>query len=57
MKLSTALIRMSFNGLEKNLNNINVNLSFVIQKISDENDKDGITKINSRNDLIKKIAT
>ncbi len=44
-----------FQRARENLNNINVNLSFVIQKISDENDKDGITKINSRNDLIKKL--
>ena len=39
----------------ENLNNINVSLSYVIQKISEGNDDDGITKINSRNETIKKL--
>ncbi len=38
-----------------NLNNINVSLSYIIQKISDENDDEGITKINLRNETIKKL--
>ena len=39
----------------KNLNNINISLSYVIQKISDEDDDEGITKINSRNETIKRL--
>ena len=39
----------------ENLNNINVSLSYVIQKISEGNDDEGITKINSRNETIKKL--
>ncbi len=39
----------------ENLNNINVNLSYIIQKISDENDDEGIIKINSKNETIKKL--
>ena len=33
------------------LNNVNISLSYVIQKISDGNDFEGIAKINSRNEL------
>jgi len=39
----------------ENLNNINVSLSYVIQKISEGNDDEGIMKINSRNETIKKL--
>ena len=39
----------------ENLNNINVSLSYIIQKISEGNDDEGITKINSRNETIKKL--
>ncbi len=39
----------------KNLNNINVSLSYVIQKISDEDDDEGVAKINSRNETVKKL--
>ncbi len=39
----------------ENLNNINVNLSYVIQKISEGNDDEGITKITSRNETVKKL--
>ncbi len=39
----------------ENLNNININLSYIIQNISDVNDEEGITKINLRNDTIKKL--
>ena len=39
----------------ENLNSINVSLSYVIQKISDGDDNEGITKINSRNETIKKL--
>ncbi len=39
----------------ENLNNININLSYIIQKISDVDDEEGIIKINSRNDTIKKL--
>ncbi len=39
----------------ENLNNINVSLSYVLQKISDGNDEEGIAKINSRNEAIKKL--
>ncbi len=37
------------------LNNVNISLSYVIQKISDGNDFEGIAKINSRNETIKKL--
>ena len=40
---------------KENLNSINVSLSYVIQKISDGDDNEGITKINSRNETIKKL--
>ena len=39
----------------ENLNNINLSLSYIIQKISDEDDNEGITKINSRNETLKKL--
>ena len=39
----------------ENLNNININLSYIIQNISDVDDEEGITKINLRNDTIKKL--
>ena len=39
----------------ENLNSINVSLSYVIQKISDGDDNEGIIKINSRNETIKKL--
>ena len=39
----------------ENLNNINVSLSYIIQKISDANDDEGIIKINSKNETIKKL--
>tara|TARA_Y100000294_G_scaffold177567_1_gene203401 strand:- start:2400 stop:4808 length:2409 start_codon:yes stop_codon:yes gene_type:complete len=39
----------------ENLNNINVSLSYIIQKISDTDDNERIAKINSRNETIKKL--
>ena len=39
----------------ENLNNVNVSLAYVIQKISDGDDNEGVTKINSRNETIKKL--
>ena len=39
----------------ENLNNININLSYIIQNLSESNDDEGISKINSRNDTIKKL--
>jgi len=39
----------------ENLNNINVSLSYIIQKISEGDDDDGVAKINSRNETIKKL--
>ncbi len=39
----------------ENLNNINVSLSYIIQKISVGDDDEGIAKINSRNETIKKL--
>ena len=39
----------------ENLNNINVNLSYIIQKISEGNDDEGIARITSRNESIKKL--
>ena len=39
----------------ENLNNVNVSLAYVIQKISDGDDNEGIVKINSRNETIKKL--
>ena len=41
--------------VKENLNNINLTLSFIIQKISDVNDSEGINKINLRNENIKKL--
>jgi len=38
-----------------NLNNINVSLSYIIQKISDVDDYEEIAKINSRSESIKKL--
>ena len=37
------------------MNNINVSLSYIIQKISEGNDDEGITKITSRNETVKKL--
>ncbi len=37
----------------ENLNDINVSLSYIIQKISDADDKEGILQINSKNETIK----
>ena len=39
----------------ENLNNINISLSYIIQKISDTNDDQEILKINSGNETIKKL--
>ena len=39
----------------ENLKNININLSYIIQKIYEQNDNDGIAKINSRNEVVKKL--
>ena len=39
----------------ENLNHINVNLSYIIQKISNVNDDDEISKINLKNESIKKL--
>ncbi len=39
----------------ENLNNINVSLSYIIQKISDVDDDEEISKINLRNESIKKL--
>jgi len=39
----------------ENLNNVNVNLSYIIKKISDGDDDEGISKINSKNEVIKKL--
>ncbi len=39
----------------ENLNDINVSLSYIIQKISDADDKEGILQINSKNETIKKL--
>ena len=39
----------------ENLNNINVNLSYIIQKISNVDDNEEIAKINSRNETVKKM--
>ncbi len=38
-----------------NLNNININLSYIIQNLSESNDDEGISKINLRNEKIKKL--
>ncbi len=43
------------NQARENLNNINISLSYIIQKISDGNDDESITKINLRNETIKKL--
>ena len=39
----------------ENLKNININLSYIIQKIYEQNDNDSIAKINSRNEVVKKL--
>ena len=39
----------------ENLNNINVNLSYIIQKISNVDDNEEIAKINSRNETVKRM--
>ena len=39
----------------ENLNNINVNLSYIIQKISNIDDNEEIAKINSRNETVKRM--
>ncbi len=39
----------------ENLNNINVSLSYIIQKISSGDDDEGISKINSKNETIKNL--
>ena len=39
----------------ENLNNINVNLSYIIQKISNADDNEEIAKINSRNETVKRM--
>ncbi len=40
---------------KENLNNINISLSYIIQNLSENNDDEGISKINSRNETIKKL--
>tara|TARA_B100002051_G_scaffold246233_1_gene254179 strand:+ start:4115 stop:6688 length:2574 start_codon:yes stop_codon:yes gene_type:complete len=40
---------------KENLNNININLSYIIQNISGSDDNEGISKINSKNEVIKKL--
>ena len=40
---------------KENLNNINVNLSYIIQKISNVDDNEEIAKINSRNETVKRM--
>ncbi len=56
--LNEAIEHIDKNQLQQareNLNNINVSLSYIIQKISDVNDNDGIASINLRNESIKKL--
>ncbi len=40
---------------KENLNKININLSYIIQNISSSDDNEGISKINSKNEVIKKL--
>ena len=39
----------------ENIKNININLSYIIQKISNVDDNEEIVKINSKNEIIKKL--
>ena len=56
--LNEAIDHIDKNQLQQareNLNNININLSYIIQKISDVDDDEEIAKINSKNEAIKKL--
>ncbi len=56
--LSETIFLLDKNQIQQvkdNLNNINLNLSYIIQKISDVNDSEGINKINLSNENIKKL--
>ena len=56
--LSETIDHIDKNQLQQareNLNNINVTLSYIIQKISDVDDEEEIKKINSRNENLKKL--
>ncbi len=39
----------------ENINNVNINISYIIQKISNADDNEEIVKINSKNEIIKKL--
>ena len=56
--LSETIDHIDKNQLQQareNLNNINVTLSYIIQKISDVDDEEEIKKINSRNENLKQL--
>ena len=55
MKLLIIIDKNQIQQARENLNNINVSLSYIIQKISDETMMKKVLKINSRNETIKKL--